>query len=475
MYDNYEKKTRNKVLLFAVPIRFHSFLWNPTTIKQQSTTTTTNNNNSSDVCSKLCSCIDYDTGVNGHPNKFVDCSRRRLTKVPIAKTIPVNIQHLDLSMNNLTVVEKFEKFEKLNRLSLAINGLHQIDNFAFEQLPKLENLDLSYNELAEIPATLFEGLDELQSLNLSNNLLKYLPKELFKSNGYLHELNLAHNRINFIQPDLFSPLSELQILSLANNHFYSIASGLFHRLEKLEILDLSGNNLHSVPTNALYLLKRLQFIDLSENPIHTLNAASFNQLTSLRELTLNKMPDLVRIEKRTFSTLKNLERLNIEDNPHLSTIDENAFMGMFNRQTITIKYVSLRRNVLSRLSEKTLPFCNLTQLDLRQNPWNCDCNIRWMHYCHGSTEFEKDIKCSQPEPYSGQELVAIEPKNFRCKNNQYNETRYLFFLSLFFMTGLFISIIMLIFREKIIQLYGKRHRTNEGSIYYVRAQSEQLE
>ena len=105
------------------------------------------------------------------------------------------------------------------------------------------------------------------------------------------------------------------------------------------------------------MLKRLQFIDLSENPIHTLNAASFNQLTSLREITLNKMPDLVRIEKRTFSTLKNLERLNIEDNPHLSTIDENAFMGMFNRQTITIKYVSLRRNVLSRLSEKTLPFC----------------------------------------------------------------------------------------------------------------------
>ncbi|OTF73934.1 Leucine rich repeat containing protein [Euroglyphus maynei] len=468
------------ILLFALAVIVDG--------KELDATTAATTNNSvanGNVCElKQCSCVNSTSDVNGRYNHFVDCSHRRLTKVPLAKTLPHPTRHLDLSMNNITVVEKFESIEQLNRLSLATNGLREIDHFAFEQLPNLVALDLSYNELEEIPATLFNDLSELQFLNLSHNRFKFIPVELFKSNAFLHELNLAHNKIQFIQPDTFSYLGQLQILSLASNSFYSIATGMFHRLEKLEQLDLSGNDFQYVPTNALHLLKQLQFLDLSENPIRVLDMASFHQLTSILELKLNKMPSLVRIEKRTFSTLKNLQRLSIEDNPHLSTIDENAFVAMFDRQSISIKYVSLRRNQLSWLSEKTLPFFlnpltflsgNLTYLDLRQNPWNCDCNVRWMHYCHGAPEFEKDIMCSTPKLYSGQELVTIETKNLRCKSNQYNESHYLFFLSLFFMTGLFLSIMMLIFREKLVQFYGKRHRTNEGSIYYVRAQSEQME
>ncbi|XP_046908534.1 uncharacterized protein LOC124490113 [Dermatophagoides farinae] len=430
----------------------------------------------SDVCqSKQCSCMNLTSDVYNQYYHHVDCSHHHLTKIPLSHTLPPKTRHLDLSMNNITIVDKFESIDCLVRLSLAINGLKKIDSFAFEQLPKLVTLDLSYNELEEIPSTLLQGLSDLQFLNISNNRLKFIPVELFKTNGYLHELNMAHNPISFIQPDTFSYLGQLEILNLAQNSFYSIAIGMFQRLEKLEILDLSGNELQSVPTDALHLVKRLQALDLSENPIRVLNMASFYKFESLLELSLNKMPKLVRIEKQTFSTLKNLQRLSIEDNPHLSTIDENAFMGMFDRQSISIKYVNLRRNQLNRLSEKTLPFCNLTYLDLRQNPWNCDCNLRWMHYCHGSTEFENDIICSTPEQYSGQELVAIKPDSMRCKISRNNDSHYLFLLCVFFMTGIFISIFMLIFREKLIQMYGKRNRTNEGSIYYVRAQSEQVE
>ncbi|KAF7490518.1 Leucine-rich repeat neuronal protein 2 [Sarcoptes scabiei] len=425
----------------------------------------------SEIC-RICFCQEEERDDVKDRNHFVYCQHRHLNRIPAINRLPPRTKFLNLAMNNITSIEKFETMEDLNHLILAINGLKQIEPFAFEQLPNLIALDLSFNELSKLPESVFETLSELQYLNLSNNHLEYLPLEMFKKNGYLFELNLQHNRISYINSMTFSPLKQLEILNLAHNSLYSLQTDLFIQLDKLKRLILSQNEFQGTPINALRQIKRLEFLDLSSNPIRVLNEASFYNLYTLRELRMNKMPLLIRIETRTFSSLNNLTILDLNDNPRLAIIDTNAFYGLFHLDSIKLQRISLRRNQIRKISEHTLPFCNLTYLDLRENPWQCDCHVHWIKYCHGSKNFEQDIVCNSPDRLIGHELMAIPFSELVCETipDRFQSNNYLFIFSIFFMTGLLISVLMLIFRNQITSFYGNKTR-KEGSIYYVRAQS----
>lgn len=415
-----------------------------------------------------CTCSPY--GEYGQVQ--VDCSGRKLLAFPTNAHLPPKTDFLDLKMNEIHKLDKLEKNDDIKHLSLSINDLTEIDHFAFEQTKNLIYLDLSFNQLKTIPETLFDGLDTLQFLNLSNNHLEYLPQDIFKKCLTLFELRLSHNPLKSINSETFFYLSQLEVLDLSFNEIYSLESTTFRRLNKLDTLDLSGNDLGLVPINALRNAPSLTSLDLSKNPIKIVDEDSFHKLYSLKELTMDHMKQLVEIKKKAFSHLFNLQILSLQDNPHLSYIDKFAFVGAFNHSWIALRDVKLRRNALSTLSEGTLPFCNLTSLDLTENPWKCDCHLHWIKYCEElKKNFQRGILCTSPDRLRGHNLDSVEHKQLVCEGGSaMQQSSVLFSVSLFFMFLMFATLVIFIYRDRFYGFYGNNRK--QGSIYYVRAQSE---
>ncbi|XP_037276960.2 leucine-rich repeat, immunoglobulin-like domain and transmembrane domain-containing protein 3 [Rhipicephalus microplus] len=203
---------------------------------------------------------------------------------------------------------------------------------------------------------------DTQVLNLTGNMLKTLP------GGHFQQARLVH----------------LQRIYLSRCGIVLMADDAFRGLNNLVELDLSHNFLTAVPKLAPYcpLLRRLQ---LSANPIQRLGDHSFRGLHSLVSLELSQC-QLAWLETSVFADLHSLEVLRLDGN-RLRSLPPDGL---------------------------TLP--PLHSLDLSDNPWHCDCNLRnlrqWMH--------QRNVPLSVPPRCEGPPRVArrlwsqLEPDDFAC-------------------------------------------------------------
>jgi Leucine-rich repeat (LRR) protein len=423
-------------------------------------------------CPQRCRCI-----IENHGRHQVDCSRQNLTDIPPGSQWPKDVFSFDISMNRIKIIDLMESHEKLEYLDLASNQIERIEPNAFDHLPNLRGIDLSHNQLNTLPAKLFN--ENLFILNVSHNKIEFLPKELLENTVFLQELRLSHNPLRVLDPEFFSYTTQLRKLYLSAIDTYALRDDVFHKLLDLNELDLSDNDFMIVPTFPIRSARNIQALKLSGNPIRILDEHSFVKMSSLTELHLDDMKELIEIKPKTFSYLYNLKTISIANNPHLSYIDSHAFYGIFNRTWMAIKEVNFRANRLSTLPENTLPFCNLTSLDLRENPWTCDCHILWAKHCHLRPELSKGIICANPSRLRGHDLNLIDNHNLICEHNPvYRELRImrLFIIIFVSFTLFFFGILFVLFikRDSVIRWWTDKRR-GTGAIYYVKAHTNPIE
>ncbi|XP_039616592.1 toll-like receptor 1 isoform X1 [Polypterus senegalus] len=134
----------------------------------------------------------------------VDLSNKNLTRVP--SSLPPDIQYLDLSHNNISMIENGDMIglPKLCVLKLSHNGLMRISSSTFLNNTELQVLDLSYNALDIIPNL---GSPTFISLDLSGNLYEnYTLGSSFKKMTSLQFLALGSHKARFIKTSDFLPL-----------------------------------------------------------------------------------------------------------------------------------------------------------------------------------------------------------------------------------------------------------------------------
>ncbi|KAM8831974.1 leucine-rich repeat transmembrane protein FLRT2 isoform 1-T3 [Spinachia spinachia] len=276
---------------------------------------------------------------------YVYCNERSLTSVPLGmkegfKVLflhnnQINNAGFPLELHNVATVEtvylygnQLDEFpinlpKNTKVLHLQENNIQTISKAALAQLTRLEELHLDDNSISTVGVEegAFREALSLKLLFLTKNHLSSVPIGLPED---LQELRLDENRIAHIAEEAFQNVTRLQRLLLDGNLLMDegIAPRTFQDLQTLRELTLARNSLTFPPP--LLPSQSLVKLSLQENQINQIPVAAF--------------ADLIR-----------LERLDISSN-QLQTLTQGVFDGL----------------------------SSLRHLMVRNNPWRCDCAVKWV-------------------------------------------------------------------------------------------------
>lgn len=276
---------------------------------------------------------------------FVYCNERSLTSVPLGiqegfKVLylhnnQINNAGFPLELHNVATVEtvylygnQLDEFpvnlpKNTRVLHLQENNIQTISRAALAQLTKLEELHLDDNSISTVGVEegAFREAVSLKLLFLTKNHLSSVPIGLPED---LKELRLDENRIAHIAEEAFQNVTRLQRLLLDGNLLTDegIAPGTFQDLSNLRELALARNSLTFPPP--LLPSQSLVKLSLQENQIDQIPVAAF-------------------------ADLNRLEKLDISSN-QLQTLTQGVFDGL----------------------------SSLRHLMVRNNPWRCDCAVKWV-------------------------------------------------------------------------------------------------
>uniref|UniRef100_A0A5S6R1E9 LRRCT domain-containing protein n=1 Tax=Trichuris muris TaxID=70415 RepID=A0A5S6R1E9_TRIMR len=410
------------------------------------------------LCPSGCQCNQDTLTVN--------CSRAGLSSVPIllnprirSLTLSNNViselaadelgfyaelEYLDMSSNRILTIAPgaFHKLHKLRVLKLGANRLTDVGAETFSGLGALKLLDLGDNELTRLPTSVFSDMASLEALNLSTNFVGSIAPGAFAGLTKVKELHLQDNQLTALVNQPFRDLRALKLLDLSANHVARLPSYCFSTLHHLEVLNMAGNRLESIEEDTFAGLSSIGHLHLDRNRLNRIPTLSFQPLSDLSLLTISDNP-FDELSTSCFEGLSRLTQLVITKCPHLRTVNLNAFSGLFDLETLilaenpalsqfhplafetdaplALKQVYLFGNNLTRLPKGLLPWSQLAELDLRGNPWQCDCQMLWigsvLRRVYANVQgTQPDCTCAGPQPLAGVALVSLQQDAYNCSS-----------------------------------------------------------
>uniref|UniRef100_A0A3B3VJ89 Slit homolog 1 protein n=1 Tax=Poecilia latipinna TaxID=48699 RepID=A0A3B3VJ89_9TELE len=329
----------------------------------------------------------------------------------------------------------------IKNLQLDKNHITCIEEGAFRALRSLEVLTMNNNNISSIPVSSFNHMPKLRTFRLHSNALRcdchlaWLSPWLRQRSALglytqcssppaLRGLNLAelrksdfacsgHSGSAFVQPCSLASGSCPPMCSCSNNIVNCRGRGLTaipaHLPEAMTEIRLEQNGIKSVPPGAFTSYKKLHRIDLSNNQISEIAPDAFHGLRALNSLVLygNKITEL---PSGVFDGLVSLELLLLNANK-IHCIRAAAFKDLEN-----LALLSLYDNKIQSLAKGTFSSLHSIQtLHLAQNPFVCDCHVKWLADFLGSNPIETSgARCASPRRLANKRIAQIKSHKFRC-------------------------------------------------------------
>ncbi|XP_072163074.1 CD180 antigen-like [Diadema setosum] len=294
-----------------------------------------------------------------------------------------SLRALNLELNNISVINVDNSVWNANLITslfLQENNFERIGTHAFNGLKNLIFVDLSHNKFNKETSVSFSDLQALNTLKMiactfttvlqfNAHALKVLdllgakviqrgmisPGTFQRNAPLLQNINLSDTKISAVdlwdkvkRVSSFDGLFELRVLDLSFNDMSVISDVFFKNQTSLRELYLHYCDL-SIRPPLVDGLFNLQILSLSNNRLHFIPHNYLNDTFQLRELLLAGN-DLVYLHDDMFRNVVNLTRLDLTSNS-LVTLHFTTFVPIF--QTLLV-------------------------LSLSENPWICNCSLRWL-------------------------------------------------------------------------------------------------
>ena len=394
------------------------------------------------------------------------------TSLQVLQKWNASLEILIIRLGSLKTVEDdtFIRIPNLLVLSLAFNQINRLAKDAFFGLNNLLWLDLSHNAMTEIPSDAFDAFRNsasFEDLDLRSNKIKItedIAKTAFSvvassltdismevSNIPTREIaidwlrllrNLKHATLIFSESNLASvnsvQLPSLKTFTISNFQYMLFARpicvffptleavamhtttdetpqsfpllyvlktllGCFH----LKELDISGT-VYDIKTSDLQHLNitisTLETMKLAQNKIPSTNFLSFINAPKLEHLDLATNL-LTSVDIKIAHIYPNLVSLDIKDNEleSLSGLEHLVFLQNLNAAGNKITVIP------TWLLSKAI---NLKLLDLRNNPFECTCDIQpfktWILSDKKTLLEPGQYVCSTPGDHKGMSVTAIK-------------------------------------------------------------------
>ncbi|KAF5295961.1 hypothetical protein FQA39_LY12733 [Lamprigera yunnana] len=412
-------------------------------------------NTSLDLCSSQKSestCLCRIQMGASFPVKSADCTRMDLRDFPRDEQIP-DVECIDLSHNSITYLNSSTNNFHIISIKLSFNEITFVSRDFFANTPNLRKLDLSHNRIMSFSdSNIFVGLKNLTVLNLSFNSLSTLPEDTFKSLVNLQELDLSYNHLgdsDFFKGSLGVSKS-IEVLKIDGLGITNLGERYFEEAASLKYLSIVDNPLTEIP----HVPYTVTYFDLSGTHIEHISA-KYLDYHSLKVLKLNRLKRLQKVEHYAFYNLMSLEELSLTEAKKLKEFSDLAFGVLLTDKKSSLKKLTLSGCGIKRLNSTFLTlFKNLEQIDLQNNPWECDCEVLWLQQLNESLHRKDSLRCKFPYTFRTKlitELIEDEVPN--CSSVTYTTQKilisilgvlvailtvlifYLFYLGPFFQTS----------------------------------------
>lgn len=212
--------------------------------------------------------------------------------------------------------------------------------------------------------------NDVQVLDVSDNAISNL-NEITLTMSNLAQLDLSRNPFGASITVAHQPIAlhALVKLRMTGNGIKLLPPTFFADLPLLQELDLSGNELSTIHFT---LPVSIRLLTLDSNPIKVIGKDDFRNLNSLEVLRVSNLSGLEQFEAQSLYRLPQLVTLVATDNNMRDTeflYGERLDIDLPHYPKL--KNVELSNNRLTNLANGSIPWRNLDQLKLQNNPLLC--------------------------------------------------------------------------------------------------------
>ncbi|XP_016108650.1 slit homolog 3 protein-like [Sinocyclocheilus grahami] len=350
------------------------------------------------------------------------------------------VKNLQLDSNHISCIEDgaFRALRDLEILTLNNNNITLIPLSSFNHMPKLRTLEDLLPDSSPLPGSVVTPcqFSELWSVCAADIVLAedaemvFLHRCLCRYSAFaLSDPN--HNSVFLLicyfsifssssgtaqkEPRSCAPQASIcpaactcnsNIVDCRKKGLMEIPANLPEGIVEIR---LEQNMIKGIPAGAFSTYKKLKRIDLSKNQISEIAEDAFSGLRSLTSLVLygNKIAE---IPKGLFDGLVSLQLLLLNANK-INCLRVNTFKDLQN-----LNLLSLYDNKLQTISKGLFtPLRTIKTLHLAQNPFMCDCHLKWLaDYLFDNPIETSGARCSHPRRLANKRISQVKGKKFRC-------------------------------------------------------------